>query len=998
MKTIMTKHKLWIGVLALLVAFLCLPRQAAHAQAPDVTIDLCATTGALSLPGGTTLPIWGYALGDCTGSPTASLPGPTLTVNAGEIVQINLYNNLGENTTLNIPGTSMLPDVVGAVPNGMQSFTFAATDPGTYLYEAGILSEHQVAMGMFGALVVNPATAGQAYDDVSTAFDDEAILILSEIDPNLNNGTPASFDLRTYAPKYFLINGQVYPDTAEIPTAAGNRVLLRYLNAGLEHHSLSLVGLQQQVIAVDGSPLAHPYTVIAETMAPGQSLDVITTVPAAAPDGSHFLLYDASLMLNNRTAAGFGGMMTFLTLSGGGPGGSDTEGPVTSGTAVTPSGSDVLLTATIDDTAKGGSNIQAAEYYLDSTAGTPMAMTASDGSFDSPTENVEAIISAATLAGLSTGDHTIYVRGQDDAVPGNWGSFNLGVLHIDNLGPTTSALTLAPNPSGGSVGVVLNGTASDASTGGSTIIAAEYFVDASGADGSGTAIIPGGSGTTVSLNATIPAGLPEGVHTIYVHAQDGNGLWGGFTTIDLLVDQTGPTTSGVTANPNPNNGSLPYSLSQPSVRVNAAFNDGLNAGVQSNISAAEGFIDTVGADGTGFPLTPSDGLYNASTENGYVFVPLTTIATLSEGNHTIYIHAKDASGNWGATSTAVLVIDKTTPTLSGISVSPDPTEGATTVTLAATTSEPAAQAEWFTGADPGVGNGTPMSVAGTDVTAVIDVSAWADGSYTLNLRARDAAGNWSAVSSAAFTVSPAPVTTDLYFSTLGNAAIPGVSGPYDDADIYHWDGNAFTRIFDASANGLPGNADIDGLVVVSPTEFYLSFVANGGTSVPGLGLVQDEDIVHYNGGTWTLYFEGGAACGLNASNGQNIDAFDIDFGAGLLYFSTAGGGNGNPVAGVSAPYDDADIYTWNGTACGRVFDASANGLPGNADLDGLNWVGTTQFYASFNLDAGTNVPGLGTVQDEDVVFDDNGAWSSYFVGAPLGLTTNAHDIDAIFIP
>ena len=42
-------------------------------------------------------------------------------------------------------------------------------------------------MGLYGALVVRPATAGQAYDDAATAFDDEAVLVLSEIDPALNN-------------------------------------------------------------------------------------------------------------------------------------------------------------------------------------------------------------------------------------------------------------------------------------------------------------------------------------------------------------------------------------------------------------------------------------------------------------------------------------------------------------------------------------------------------------------------------------------------------------------------------------------------------------------------------------------------------------------------------------------------------------------------------------------------------------------------------------------
>ena len=61
------------------------------------------------------------------------------------------------------------------------------------------------------------------------------------------------------------------------------------------------------------------------------------------------------------------------------------------------------------------------------------------------------------------------------------------------------------------------------------------------------------------------------------------------------------------------------------------------------------FIDTVGANGTGIPLTASDGVFNDTTEGGYADIPLTTVEQLSNGTHTISVHAKDAAGNWGAT-------------------------------------------------------------------------------------------------------------------------------------------------------------------------------------------------------------------------------------------------------------------------------------------------------------------------------------------------------------
>ena len=84
---------------------------------------------------------------------------------------------------------------VGTAARRPKSYTFTATNPGTFLYEAGLLpnAEHQAAMGLYGALIVRPTSApdvvipGQAYADAATTFVDEAVLVLSEIDPALNN-------------------------------------------------------------------------------------------------------------------------------------------------------------------------------------------------------------------------------------------------------------------------------------------------------------------------------------------------------------------------------------------------------------------------------------------------------------------------------------------------------------------------------------------------------------------------------------------------------------------------------------------------------------------------------------------------------------------------------------------------------------------------------------------------------------------------------------------
>ncbi len=239
---------------------------------------------------------------------------------------------------------------------------------------------------------------------------------------------------------------------------------------------------------------------------------------------------------------------------------------------------------------------------------------------------------------------------------------------------------------------------------------------------------------------------------------------------------------------------------------------------------------------------------------------------------------------------------------------------------------------------------------------------------------------------------PAPTPDPLFFSTVGDVNPPGVAGTADDSDIYGWDGTAaFSRNVDATgAPGIPAGSDVDGYHRVDDTHFYVSF-ANANTTLPVLGNVKDEDVVYYNGGTWSLYFDGSTQ-GLTAS-GEDLDAIDIV--GSTLYFSTRAGVN----PGVGGAADDADIYSWNGATMARAFDASANGIPDYANVDGaVRGASDSDWYLSF-ANASTALPGVGTVQDEDVVHLGGGSWSVYFDGTLHGLGTAAGlDVDAFDLP
>ncbi len=652
----------------------------------------------------------------------------------------------------------------------------------------------------------------------------------------------------------------------------------------------------------------------------------------------------------------------------------------------------------MSDAATGGATIQAAEYYLDSIAGTPTALNATDGTFDSASEGV-------TLSGVSivSGQHVVYVHGQDAL--GNWGPFSsVLVMGADDQGPTTTGVTLTPDRSNGAADVTVDATGNDSASGNSDITAAELSVDG----GTPVAMDLLTTGPVASVQGTIAAAtigdatspvLVEGNHVVSVRTQDAAGNWSEPVEAALVVDRTGPATSDVSVTPNPNNGTMPVNGSTPAVRLSATLTDpasgdaGSTAGTaQSNVVKAEAFIDgTPGAPGSGLPMEAADGAFSGPTENVYLDIPLTTVRQLPDGPHTLAVRGKDAAGNWGDLASTTLVVDKTGPAVIALTIVPNPAVAVPSVNVTATVIDAmstVASVEYFIGADPGVGNGIPVTRAPDgSVSFTADITGVAEGNRTLTLRALDSLGNRG---SAAQVVN---VQRPLWFTTVGNGRPPGITGPVDDSDVYLWGNNAYTRVFDMSATpySVPGSADVDGFSRVDANHFYVSFAGN--TTLSGVGTVQDQDVVYWNGASgWQMFFDG-SAHGITGGAAFGLDAINVD--AGVLYFSTD---SNTAPPGVSGRADNSDIYRWDGgSSYTRVIDATTIGIPGGANVDGFVWAGADDWLFSFSNSTVT-VPGLGAVQDEDVIRTVGGSWSVYFDGTAHGLTANSQDIDAIDIP
>ena len=294
-------------LLTLLVAMTLLLTPAAFAAVPGITgptFNLTAQQAYLNQPDGEAIYSWGYG---CNGTPTGfapllpgatptsprvpiagancpsmQVPGPTLIVTEGQTVTVNLLNGLptaAGNTSILFPGLNVTTSCPAstttgapqqglltceAVPGGTVTYTITNLAPGTHAYYSGSQGDLQIEMGLYGAVIVLPAsvpsncTTGYhsanlaaethwgetdfrlsqaAYDHPASCYDREYLFQWAEMDTRIHRqaqtqvaaraGCAAgsmgcSLDVQTepYHPAYFLINGRSMPDLMD-PNFAG---------------------------------------------------------------------------------------------------------------------------------------------------------------------------------------------------------------------------------------------------------------------------------------------------------------------------------------------------------------------------------------------------------------------------------------------------------------------------------------------------------------------------------------------------------------------------------------------------------------------------------------------------------------------------------------------------------------------------------------------------------------------------------------------------------
>lgn len=234
------------------------------------------------------------------------IPAPSIRVQEGDIVRIIFRNDGTDPHTIHWHGVNNISPEFDGVPDVNQppvlpgetfTYEFTANPTGTKMYHCHVEAPHHMAMGMFGAIIIDPLPKNggvNAHAPFGNATK-EQILFFSEFEskhahvaypsdmmpmgpdgdlPWLNS--PGNKFMMPFMPEFdeFLINGKSFPAVPPIRVQEGDVVRLRLLNIGMRIHSLHIHGHEFTVTHRDGYPLSSPFTVDTLLIGPGERYDV----------------------------------------------------------------------------------------------------------------------------------------------------------------------------------------------------------------------------------------------------------------------------------------------------------------------------------------------------------------------------------------------------------------------------------------------------------------------------------------------------------------------------------------------------------------------------------------------------------------------------------------------------------------------------------------------------------------------------------------------------
>lgn len=189
---------------------------------------------------GRTVDAWGF---------NGSVPGPTIEVQEGDRLRLVVENRLPEPFSMHWHGLEVPLHMDGSPgisqdpipPGGSFTYEFSVHQNGTFFYHShGAMQE---MMGMIGLFIIHPrkAYAPAVHRDFGLVFQEWAILP--------NNTIPNTLAMEF---NWLTINGKAGPATTPMLVKAGERVRIRMVNLGMDHHPIHLHGNTFYVTGTEG--------------------------------------------------------------------------------------------------------------------------------------------------------------------------------------------------------------------------------------------------------------------------------------------------------------------------------------------------------------------------------------------------------------------------------------------------------------------------------------------------------------------------------------------------------------------------------------------------------------------------------------------------------------------------------------------------------------------------------------------------------------------------
>jgi hypothetical protein len=172
----------------------------------------------------------------------------------------------------------------------------------------------------------------------------------------------------------------------------------------------------------------------------------------------------------------------------------------------------------------------------------------------------------------------------------------------------------------------------------------------------------------------------------------------------------------------------------------------------------------------------------------------------------------------------------------------------------------------------------------------------------------------------------------VLFSTDTTVSLGGGAVVAEPEDVVKFDGGVYSLVFDGSANGVPAGANVDAVTRDSGGDLILSFDVS--VALPGGVTADDEDLVRFDGANWSLALDLSSLAVSPPFDAAGLDVDAVDArpgGVWALSFDTSGSAGG-------VTFDDEDVVEVDpsGPSVALAFDASAAHASWTAaDLDAV---------------------------------------------------------------